>query len=516
MSDRVRILAEALAEQFEAAVSDFENRGKGGQQAGDFHGDFRTDRPSMVGRLRWWARELREALATPAAPAVERAGTCPACGRYDAYRVKVEQLRALQERVRALEGALRAVLDKFVKKHDADGTVLFCESCCRFSDDPTGWHTTTEARLEQFMPCILITRTLALPAPAPGGPGKQATCPVCGGRGVYLLDEAGVTKCPRCPPPSPEGAPAERCGATLGGFTCAKPRGHAGSCYFPIETDAEGPHRSERPTPVPNQSQSVPKGAAPGQTGAIVGRTVVSAPGAAVTLTELELTPAASAGLHADVPSLVAPLRCWSCRLEVGATHGPRGECLPCIAQSDPALYQRLTGRPASSPTAAAPGQTGEVERDDGGVHDRIKRKTCDAMGCADMGDDEWFHSTECRRAWMREHTRPPAPPEPTQPAPGDAGEGERAFPVHMGGRPPEAPESVPWRLLAPHEAQALKNHGQTLERLAERGGLCLSEIVAVLEDRKWRPMSGAEALHRLKFFLAAMPGDAQAGKETP
>jgi len=37
---------------------------------------------------------------------------------------------------------------------------------------------------------------------ASGGPGERTTCPVCGGRGVYLLDEAGVTKCPRCPAPA--------------------------------------------------------------------------------------------------------------------------------------------------------------------------------------------------------------------------------------------------------------------------------------------------------------------------
>ena len=48
-------------------------------------------------------------------------------------------------RVEELEGALRAVLEWFIKKHDAEGKVLFCESCCRFSDDPTGWHTTRGA-----------------------------------------------------------------------------------------------------------------------------------------------------------------------------------------------------------------------------------------------------------------------------------------------------------------------------------------------------------------------------------
>lgn len=48
-------------------------------------------------------------------------------------------------------------------------------------------------------------------------------------------------------------------------------------------------------------------------------------------------------------------------------------------------------------------------------------------------------------------------------------------------------PLTVPWGLLAPHERQAQENHGQTLARLAERGGLSPSEMMCVLQDRKWR-----------------------------
>lgn len=59
----------------------------------------------------------------------------------------------------------------------------------------------------------------------------------------------------------------------------------------------------------------------------------------------------------------------------------------------------------------------------------------------------------------------------------------ERRFPILRGG-------SIPWDLIAPHEKQALENHcGQTLERLAERGGLGTCEAVAVLEDRRWKHM---------------------------
>lgn len=55
-----------------------------------------------------------------------------------------------------------------------------------------------------------------------------------------------------------------------------------------------------------------------------------------------------------------------------------------------------------------------------------------------------------------------------------------RRFPI-MGG------PSIPWRMIAPHEGQARGNHEQSLERLAERGGLDCREAVAVLTDRKWR-----------------------------
>jgi hypothetical protein len=63
----------------------------------------------------------------------------------------------------------------------------------------------------------------------------------------------------------------------------------------------------------------------------------------------------------------------------------------------------------------------------------------------------------------------------------------------------PDAPRSIPWAAIAPHEAQALRNHcGQTLERLAERHGLSPCEAVAVLEDRPWHRMDKAESVRRL------------------
>jgi hypothetical protein len=58
----------------------------------------------------------------------------------------------------------------------------------------------------------------------------------------------------------------------------------------------------------------------------------------------------------------------------------------------------------------------------------------------------------------------------------------------------------IPWDMIAPHAKQADKNHYQTLERLAERGGLTAEEAVAVLRshsamDRNWVRGGANEAL---------------------
>lgn len=63
-----------------------------------------------------------------------------------------------------------------------------------------------------------------------------------------------------------------------------------------------------------------------------------------------------------------------------------------------------------------------------------------------------------------------------------------------------ECPRFVPAALIRAHEKQCSKNHGgQTVSRLKERGGLCASEAVAVLEDRPWKPMADRDAIARLK-----------------
>lgn len=64
---------------------------------------------------------------------------------------------------------------------------------------------------------------------------------------------------------------------------------------------------------------------------------------------------------------------------------------------------------------------------------------------------------------------------------------------------------SVPWALLSPHEQQAKWNHGgQSLQTLASRGGLDATEMLAVLEDRRWRRMEWSQAVPALLERLSA------------
>ena len=52
----------------------------------------------------------------------------------------------------------------------------------------------------------------------------------------------------------------------------------------------------------------------------------------------------------------------------------------------------------------------------------------------------------------------------------------------------PGVPDSIPWEAISPHEQQARANHGQSLEMLAQRGGLSPYELLAVLRDHAfWR-----------------------------
>ena len=65
-------------------------------------------------------------------------------------------------------------------------------------------------------------------------------------------------------------------------------------------------------------------------------------------------------------------------------------------------------------------------------------------------------------------------------------------------------PTEIPWAMIAPHEAQAIRNHGrQDLQELARRHGLSACEAVAVLEDRRWHQMTEEDAVARLHQLIA-------------
>ena len=53
----------------------------------------------------------------------------------------------------------------------------------------------------------------------------------------------------------------------------------------------------------------------------------------------------------------------------------------------------------------------------------------------------------------------------------------------------------VDWQLVADHGGQANTNHGQTVARLAERGGLSWCELFAVLHNQRWQKMDSNDAM---------------------
>lgn len=76
----------------------------------------------------------------------------------------------------------------------------------------------------------------------------------------------------------------------------------------------------------------------------------------------------------------------------------------------------------------------------------------------------------------------------PSPPQLADALERAEAGIAELSGRlyPIQDGPAIPWRLLTPHERQAVENHDQTLKRLAQRGGLGCAEALAILDDEQW------------------------------
>ena len=84
-----------------------------------------------------------------------------------------------------------------------------------------------------------------------------------------------------------------------------------------------------------------------------------------------------------------------------------------------------------------------------------------------------------------------------------DLFERRNAFPIMESlGSPPVY---IPYNIIAPHEAQAIKNHDQTLQRLAERGGLDWTEALAILNDKTWKEMG---------YTFKLLPGEMEKAKE--
>ena len=77
----------------------------------------------------------------------------------------------------------------------------------------------------------------------------------------------------------------------------------------------------------------------------------------------------------------------------------------------------------------------------------------------------------------------------------------EREFPILTNPK-----EYIPWDAIAPHEAQALRNHHQTLERLAERGGLSWVEAYAVLTDNHFMSVMSLTEKEAKEKVLALLP----------
>jgi len=67
-------------------------------------------------------------------------------------------------------------------------------------------------------------------------------------------------------------------------------------------------------------------------------------------------------------------------------------------------------------------------------------------------------------------------------------------------------PLCVPWGFIEPHREQAYKNHHQTLETLASRGGLDPIEMLAVVTGQGWKdwtPPLYNEAVAKLLELLS-------------
>lgn len=74
--------------------------------------------------------------------------------------------------------------------------------------------------------------------------------------------------------------------------------------------------------------------------------------------------------------------------------------------------------------------------------------------------------------------------------------------------------KALPWSVMRPHEKQAQKNHSQTLNRLAQRGGLGIEEAYCVLKDIGWQ--RGKWNKDRVRIALLQMVDRARTPQSDP
>lgn len=67
---------------------------------------------------------------------------------------------------------------------------------------------------------------------------------------------------------------------------------------------------------------------------------------------------------------------------------------------------------------------------------------------------------------------------------------------------------AIPWEAIHPHEAQAQKNHYQSLKRLAQRGGLSVVEATVVILDRPLPRRVRSEQIPEYRHILMRLLRD--------
>jgi hypothetical protein len=87
----------------------------------------------------------------------------------------------------------------------------------------------------------------------------------------------------------------------------------------------------------------------------------------------------------------------------------------------------------------------------------------------------------------------------------------ERMFPVLLLAKErerfPNCPMEVPWDKIALHEVQVKKNHFQSLEQLAKRGGLNPTELMCALHDHDFIPgIKMEDSIMWLHGFMGVLP----------